>query len=186
MISLALVACDVQLPIDETHSLSELLVLAQQPDAAPVAGATFWVANDRETVRRLQHQDAFNQLYAELRFPIGALGTIDGQPVATTDSVLITVEPRTGAYGLSLGPSGLTFTSGGRPSVTFAYGRYGDLSIADGSSYTSRDAFANALDVWEEIGFDRWRIASRSGAAGLDAVSASIAAAGEIVLAAPR
>jgi len=179
-------SCDIQLPVNETHSLDELLVVQRQATAPAVPGATFWVANDRTTVRQLQHQDAFNQLFAEVRFVAGALEALDGQPVGPTDSVLVTVEPRAGVYGLAIGPSGLTFASGSRPSVLFSFGRYGDLSVADGSSYTSRDAYANALDIWEEIGFDRWQVASRSSAAGIDAVSASIAAGGEVVLAAPR
>jgi len=182
----AMSSCDIQLPVNETHSLDELLVVQRQATAPAVLGATFWVANDRATVRRLQHQDAFNQLFAEIRFAPGALAALDGQPVGPTDSVLVTVEPSAGVYGLAIGPSGLTFASGSRPSVLFSFGRYGDLSVADGSSYTSREAYANALDIWEEIGFDRWQVASRSSAAGIDAVSASIVAAGEVVLAALR
>lgn len=161
-------------------------MLGLQPGSPAVPAVQSWVVNSRLTVLRLQHADAFNQLYAEVRFPPGALASLDGQPLAAGDSLLVTLRARAGGYGLTIAPAGVEFTSGSRPSVLFSYGRYGDLSVADGTSYASRDAYADALDVWRETGLDRWTVASGSGSAGLDAVGAVLVDGSEILVAAPR
>jgi hypothetical protein len=183
----AAAACEnVAIPTTETRSLSELVVLGIQPGSPSVPVVQGWIVNSRLTVLRLHHDDAFNQLYAEVRFPQGALTSVDGQVVAADDSVFVTLQAHASGYGLTVSPTSLAFTAGSRPSVTFSYGRYGDLSVADGTAYPSRDAYADALDVWQEAGLDRWSVAIGSGPAGLDAVTAFLADGSELVVAAPR
>ncbi len=181
-------ACgDLNLPSDTTRSSDELLVLQLQSSAPPVADAGFYVSNARLTIQRLQHNDPFNTLYAELRFPRGALESLNGQPLAPDDSVLVSVLPRSDAFGLVLSPTGLEFAAGARPSVTFSYARYGDLGVTDTSgAYPSRAAYAAALRLWREVTPDLWDEVDGSGPAGTDAVAGTLAVPGEFVVAASR
>jgi hypothetical protein len=184
---LGAVACSDLGPVeDATVSTQELLVLPRQAGTPTVAQSSFFVLNNATTVRRLLHADAFNTLYLELRFPNGSLGSLNGQAVAAADSVLVTVQPRAGGYGLVLSPNGLEFTSA-RPAATLSFAQYGDLSVADGSAtYASRSAYADALALWFEITPGRWHRVSGSGFDGGDAVTGPIAEPGTYVVAAPR
>jgi hypothetical protein len=162
---------------------ADLVVLGLAPTAPAPAPAVFYVSNARTTIRAVRHPDAFNTLYLELQFEPGALASLDGAPLGAGDSVLITVTPLAGAYGFTLSPAGLVFAEGAAPAALFAYARYADPSVADGV-FASREAYVNALDVWAEVGSDRWDVASGSGPAGVDEVRASIEAAGRYRLAA--
>ncbi len=184
---LGAVACGDLGPVEDTTlSTQELLLLATQAGTPAVSQSSFFVPNDATTVRRLLHADAFNTLYLELRFPSGALRSLNDQPVAADDSVLVTAQPRSGAYGLVLSPNRMEFTSA-RPAATFSFALYGDLAVADGStSYASRSAYADALALWFEITPGRWRRVTGSGFDGGDAVTGQIAESGTYVVAAPR
>ncbi|HET7039706.1 MAG TPA: hypothetical protein VFH97_07450, partial [Gemmatimonadales bacterium] len=119
-------------------------------------------------------------------FPEGCLSRLNGQQLSVDDSVLVTVEPRTGGYGLVLSPAGLEFTLE-TPTVTFFYGRYADLSIIDGEpSFPDEASYLDALEVWEEASLGRWRVARSSGPAGVDAIAAALDAPGELLVAAAR
>lgn len=183
----ATVACeDLSFP-GATVATDDLVVLAQAADAPAPGTASFWVTNAATRVRSLRHPDAFNTLYLELRFPAGSLDQLDGQPLGADDSVLVTVEPLAGGYGFSLSPDGLTFAAGAQPAALFAFGRYGDASVADGEpSFPDREAYLAALEVWRDVGLDAWSVARGSSAAGVDAMSASLDAAGRYWLAAAR
>ena len=179
-------ACGDLGPVEDTTlSTQELLVLPTQASAPTVSPSSFFVPNSGTTVRRLLHADAFNTLYLELRFPSGSLGSLNDQPVAAGDSVLVTAQPRLGGYGLVLSPGGVEFTSV-RPAATFSFALYGDLTVADGSGYASRADYAAALALWFEITPGRWRRVSGSGFDGADAVSGAVAEPGTYVVAAPR
>jgi hypothetical protein len=184
---LGAVACGDLGPVeDATLSTQELLVLPTQAGTPAVSQSSFFVPNNATTVRRLLHADASNTFYLELRFPSGSLRSMNDQPVAADDSVLVTAQPRSGAYGLVLSPSGMEFTSA-RPAATFSFARYGDLSVADGSAtYASRSEYADALALWFEITPGRWRRVSGSAFDGADAVTGPIAEPGTYVVAAPR
>lgn len=186
LLALALGACTDVLPTDgRTVASADLVVLPQDPAAPPPASAAFWVPNGRTVTHSLYHPDPQSNLYARLTFPAGSLVSLDGTPLGTSDSVLVTVTPRAGGYGITLSPSGLALSERAAPSVLFAFGRYGDPDAAAGA-YPDRDAFLAALEVWEEVGFDRWGVAAGSGPAGVDEVRGIIGAPGRLWLAAER
>ncbi len=183
-----LAACtDVIAPGGRTLSTAELLILAQQSGAPTPSTVSFWVFNERAVARVLSHADPTLTPYGETDFPAGSLASLNGQALGPEDSVFVTVSPRTGGYGMTIEPVGVTFTNGFRPTIGLFFARYGDFSVADGSpTYASREAYARALDIWQRVGVDLWSEAPNSRATGSDEVSASPEAAGEFVLAAPR
>ncbi len=165
---------------------SDLLVLPLQASAPPPGGTSFYVSNSRATSRNLIHSDGFNTLFARLEFPSGSLGSLDGRVLGLSDSVLVTVSPEPGVYGVRVGPTGLRFASLGRPLLTFSYARYGNLNVALGSTrYPDAAAYARALEVWRESALDRWTSVGGSGTAGTE-LRASLQEAGTYVAAAPR
>lgn len=167
-----------------TADLVALPVVSGTPQATP---ATFWVSNRTPVVRALRHPDAFNTLYLEFRFPAGCLSSLNGQPLTTDDSVLVTVSPRPGGYGFTLSPNGLVFTLASTPSVVVSYGRYADPSVADGvPTYPDRASYLAALEIWEEVTVDRWRVARGSSVTGVDELSAAVDAPGAFLVAARR
>lgn len=175
------------LPGGQSLSTAELLILPQQAGTPAPPPISFAVSNTSTTVRVLAHPDPQLTPYGEISFPAGSLASLDGVSLGPDDVVMVSVTPRSGAYGLTLSPTGLVFTSSFRPTITLLFARYGDFSVADGSStYPSHDAYATALDLWEETGLDRWRVATGSRASGTDQVSATAQAGGAFVLAAPR
>lgn len=185
--ALAVAACeDISLPGGGTVALADLVVLPEQAAAPAVAGASFWVYNDQPVTHTLRYQDAQLTEYLEIRFPEGCLSRLNDQQLTVDDSVLVTVQPRPGAYGLVLSPSGLEFTLE-TPTVTFFYGRYADLSIVQGEpSFPDEAAYLDALEVWEEAALGRWSVARGSGSAGVDAIAAAVDAPGELLVAAAR
>ena len=182
------VGCDeITVPTDVTLSGSELLFLPLQAGAPPPSPASFYVANSDPLVYRVLHPDAFNSLYVEIRFPRGALAALNGAALGPDDSVRVTLEPVSGAYGVTLRPAGLDFASGGSPTVTFSIAAYGDLSAADDSpTYASRLEYAEALTFWEDVGIDRWQRVSGSGFTAGDVVNGRLPAPGTYRVAAPR
>jgi hypothetical protein len=185
--ALAAAACeDVTLPGGGTVATADLVILPEQASAPAVSGESFYVRNNQPTTRVLRYQDASLNEYLEIRFPEGCLSRLNGQQLSVDDSVLVTVEPRTGGYGLVLSPAGLEFTLE-TPTVTFFYGRYADLSIIDGEpSFPDEASYLDALEVWEEASLGRWRVARSSGPAGVDAIAAALDAPGELLVAAAR
>ncbi len=183
----SVIACgDLDLNGDVTLSTDQLLVLPSQAGAPAVPLASFSVPNPDIVVRRLEHLDPFNTLYMEIRFPEGSLASLNGQPLTATDTVTITIEPRAGGYGMTVSPRGVAFASGATPSVTFAFARYGDLSVANGSQYATPVAYAAALALWFEVTPGRWRRVSGSGPVPTDAVASPLPEPGTYVIAAPR
>jgi hypothetical protein len=184
VVAIAAAACvDVTLPEDATVSTADLVVLPLDAAAPPPQPASFYVTNAAAAVRTLRHPDAFNTLYLELRFAAGGIASLNGQPVGPADSVLVTVTPLAAGYGFTLAPAGLTFTPGIQPTALLSFGRYGDASMADGL-FTSRDAYVAALDIWTEVGVERWSVARNSVATGIDEVRATVEAPGRFRLAA--
>ncbi|MDH3457382.1 MAG: hypothetical protein OER90_11135 [Gemmatimonadota bacterium] len=177
---------DLVIDNDVTLSTSELLILGMQPAGGSIGVGSAYVRNDRETFVRLQHSDAFRTLYAEVRFPIGAITSLNGQPIGPGDSVLVALDPEPGRYGVTLSPAGLVLGSA-VPRVTFSFATYGDFSVADGSStYPSRTAYANALTLWFETTIGRWQRVSGSSFTGTDAVAGPLREPGRYLVAAPR
>lgn len=178
---------DTGVTATETLATSELLFLRQQANAPAPATTRFFVVNARETRRRVLHPDPFNNPYAEVVFPAGSLESLNGAPIGPGDSVEVTVQPRSGEYGLVLSPGGLEFSAAASPTATFFYGRYGDLSVADASAtYPDASAYAAALDLWAEVNLDRWRRTTGTGPSGTDAVTGRLSEAGVVAIAAPR
>lgn len=164
---------------------ADLVMLPLAPSAPAPAPTTFVVRNATGTVRRVLHPDPFNTLFVELSFPAGSLASLGGVPLLANDSVTVTVTPLSGLYGFTLSPAQLVFARGSEPTARLVYAEYGDLAAGAGS-YASPSEFAAALDLWFEIGVDRWRRTAGSGPAGLDAVAGRLAEAGTFVVAAPR
>jgi hypothetical protein len=182
------IACeDVGPPGDVTVPTSDLVILPLAANAPVPFPLTFYAYNGKPTVQHLDHPDQFNTVYLELQFPAGCLSSLNGTALSITDSLLVTVQPRADGYGFTLSPSGLVFTLGNTPSVTFSFGRYADPSVADTiPGFADRQAYLAALDVWQEVTVGRWRTARGSSVAGVDEVAAAVDAPGEFVLAAQR
>lgn len=183
-----LAACeDLASPGDELRDTADLLILPLSAQAPAPQSTSFWVSNARPTVRRISHADQFNTPFLEFEFPEGSLATLAGSPLGANDSVLVTVDPRGGTYGFSLSPANLRFQQGADPTVTFFFGLYGDASVAGSSpTYAGAADYVAALDIWQEVGIDLWRVADGSAATASDVVAATVTSAGEHVLAAPR
>lgn len=182
---LLLAACEDLTVPGGTLAGADLLMLPLGAGAPAPASASFYVSNARSTARNLIHNDGFNTLFARIQFPTGALSTLDGTTLGPNDSVLVTLSADAGVYGVRLSPEGLRFTTAGRPTLTFSYVRYGDLSVASGSRYADQTAYASALDVWRETSFDRWSDTRAAGTA-LSDVTTSLPQAGHYAVAAPR
>jgi hypothetical protein len=182
-----LAACeDLQIPGTDVPG-SDLIVLPQQTGTPEVPAATFFAVNSRTVSRSLRHTDNVATLFADLRFPAGSLASLDGATLGPNDSVRVTVTADPDTYGISVSPDGLVFTAGARPMLTLSYARYGDLQAGLASSrYPDVVSYAAALDMWREVGFDRWSVAAGSTNTGQDAVSASLSDGGRYIVAAPR
>lgn len=162
-------------------------MLPQQAGTPAPSAATFYVVNSRTVARTLRHTDNALTVFADLEFPSASLASLDGTTLGPDDSVRVTVTPDVGLYGVSLSPAGLTFSAGARPTLTLSYARYGNLSAGLGSSrYADAQTYAAALDVWREVGLDRWSRAAGSAATRSDVVTARISAGGRYTVAAPR
>lgn len=184
--ALAAACVDLTIPGDRVLDGADLLPLPQMAAAPAPASVSFYVSNARSELRRVLHPDAFNSLYLQVEFPASALASLNGTPLGPGDSVLVTLTPEPGAYGVSLDPAGLEFASGRGPTATFVYAAYGDLSVADGSaSYASRAAYAAALGIWEDVGPDRWQEVAGS-SPGNETVTARLPSPGTYRVAAPR
>jgi hypothetical protein len=184
----ALAACETAGgPVDTTVPTADLVVLPLAAGAPAPGTTSVYVSNAHATFATLRHPDAFNTVYLELEFPAACLSSLNGTPLTVTDSLLVTVEPRTGGYGFTLSPSGLVFTLGNTPAVTFSFARYADASVADTvPGFADRQAYLAALDVWQEATVGRWRVARGSSSSGVDEIGAGVDAPGEFVLAAAR
>jgi len=138
-------------------------------------------------VRRLTHADGFNTPFLELRFPANALTELAGTQLTQSDSVRVTVTPKSGMYGFTLTPNNMTFAGSNPPVATFFFGLYGDASVAETTpTYAGSADYVAALDVWEEVTIDLWRVVHGSAAAGVDVIAGSLESPGQFVLAAPR
>jgi hypothetical protein len=169
-----------------TLSTGDLVVLRQQVGAPAPGSASFYVSNTRQVVRSLRHSDGSLTLFAELQFPPGSLASWEGMPLGPNDSILVTVRPEQGIYGVRITPEGIRFSRAPSPTLRFSYARYGDLSVASGSSrYSGPDAYAEALEIWREVGKERWSSAGGSGSPGTD-IRATIPEGGRYLVAAPR
>ena len=178
---------DVLNPEDQVLAGSELLVLGQQATAPAPQAATFWVLNSTTSAHTVLHADEFNTPFLTVTFPPGCLRSVGSQSVGQADSVLVTIQPSARRYRFTLAPTDLVLTTACRATARLSFGRYGDLGVADGSStYLDRGAYAAALDLWWEVGPDRWRMAPESGPAGNEAVAGILEAGGTYILAAPR
>jgi hypothetical protein len=167
-------------------SIADLIVLSQQPNAPAPVPVSFWVFNSRQSVIRINHPDNFNTLYLELTFPANSLTSLDGAPLSATDSLFFTVDPRPGAYGFTLSPSGIVFSAGSTPTAALSFAVYGDASAGGASpSYAGNAEYVAALQIWREATIDQWEVASGSRAVGVDEVRASVELSGRFVLAAP-
>jgi hypothetical protein len=177
---------DALLPTGDTVPTEELIVLALQATAPPVEPVSFYATNARLTVRTLRHDDASNTAFVEVRFPPGSLSSLDGRPLSADDSVLVTIEPQSGRYGFRVLPSGLAFALDNTPEATFFFARYADLSVADGTArYPTHNDYVAALDIWQEVDIELWRVAKGSSPTS-SGVGAAIDEPGEYTAAARR
>ena len=102
--------------------------------------------------------------------------SLAGQSLGQGELASVTTAPTSGLYGFTLSPSSLILTDGCGSTAKFSFGRYADLSVADGSStYLDRAAYAAALELWRETGPDRWVIVPQSGPSGNDGMLTALA-----------
>ncbi len=160
-------------------------MLALSNGGQPPADLSFYVSNARTTIRSLIHNDGFNTTFATVSFPAGSLASLDGAPLGAGDSVQVTLTADAAIYGLHLAPQGLRFATGARPTLTFSYAKYGDLSAAIGTRYADQAAYAAALGVWNEGALGLWSNVGTAGSPGTD-VGGSLLQGGHYVAAAPR
>ncbi|UCD23285.1 MAG: hypothetical protein JSW51_09530 [Gemmatimonadota bacterium] len=178
---------DLTEPVDTLLSTADLLILPLQAGAPDPGSASFWVNNAQRSTHRLIHADAVNNPYLEVTFPVGSLLSLNGVSLGSSDSVLVTVDSRSGQYGFNISPNGLAFRDDSAPTVRFFFAWYADASIADASDkYQTPSDYAEALDIWWETTVDLWRVAAGSRPDGTDIFAATVDAAGDYVLAAPR
>ncbi len=145
------------------------------------------VSNAAASAHQLVHDDPFNTLYLEIRFPAGAFESVDGVPVAADGVVDITVQARAGGYGFTLSPAGLRFTAGRTPTVVLSFGQYASFAVADGSPrYPTRIAYQEALALWYEVTPARWTLVGGSGVQGVDELGGPVNGPGTYLVAAPR
>jgi hypothetical protein len=115
------------------------------------------VRNDRLETFRIFHSDSMGTLFAEFRFTPHSIVRAGGVTVCDTCTVLVTVTPLAGRYGIAVGPPTLVFSATGSPTVTFSYGVYGDLSVHDSSArYATAAEYSAALAIWYERSPGRW------------------------------
>lgn len=184
-LALLLAACeDLNLPGGGVAT-ADLLILPLQSGTPAPGGLSFYVYNQSTTTRSLIHSDGFNTVFASITFPSGSLASLDGVALGAGDSVLVTLSPDPGTYGMHLAPDGLRFASLGRPALTFSYARYGDFSVAAGSRYPDPAAYAEALGLWRESSLDAWASLTSTGNAGTS-VTASLSQGGHYLVAALR
>lgn len=186
---LATASCEDVLAPLESVATSDLLILPLQSTAPAPATVSRRIAVGGPTTQviALTHQDQFLTPFAEVTFPPGSIVALNGAALGSGDSVLVTVQARGGEYGVTVSPSGLEFSGNNPPSVRFRYGRYGDFSVIQGSpTYADPQAYAAALEVWDEATLGRWRMAPGSGPSGTDAVGASLTGPGSVLVAARR
>jgi hypothetical protein len=186
-LSLLTSCSDLTPPLDEVFGIADLLILLQQSNAPAPTAKTFWVANSRQTIVRINHPDNFNTLFLELEFPAQSITSLNGAPLSATDSLRITVDPRSAEYGFVLSPPGVVFTAGSTPAATFSFSVYGDAGASNNpATYESSAEYVAALRIWREVTVDEWQIALNSSITGVDEIGARLETSGRFVLAAPR
>lgn len=184
MLALLLAACE-DLNFPGGVPASDLIILPLSSSAPAPAGLSFYVSNARTTARNLIHNDGFPTTFASVSFPAGSLASLDGVALTASDSVLVTLTVDAGIYGVHLAPDGLRFASPARPTLTFSYAKYGDLTVAAGSQYPDPGAYAEALEIWHEGGLDLWTAVGSSGSPGTT-VGTGLSQGGHYLAAAPR
>ncbi|MCZ6758765.1 MAG: hypothetical protein O7D29_00095 [Gemmatimonadetes bacterium] len=186
ILSVASGCSDALLPGSTTLSSAELLVLPVQSTAPPPTDVSFFVSNSRVVERTIRHDDTFGTPFARISFPRGSLSELSGQQLTADDSVLVTVSPIPGSYGVTITPIGLRFSSTA-PTLSFSAAVYGDFeAVSTSTRYADADDYLSSSEIWEEVALDTW--SARNSVVSLvgTSVSGSITRGGDHVQAAAR
>lgn len=174
-------------PTPTVMAEDDLLFLAVQASAPSTGVSTFTVNTGQAVTHRTLHNDAFRTQFLEIAFPPNPVVEIGTQAVAPGEAVDITVRPEAARYAATIEPSQITFDERDPPTLRFTFGRYGDRSVADGSTrYPTRAAYGAALRLWVQVGAGQWERIDASFTDGPDAVAARINTSGHYAVAAPR
>jgi hypothetical protein len=168
--------------------LSALLALPRNDATfAPTSPITFSVRNNLLSTFTIRHPDASSTLFATFTFAPHSIVSVNNVVLADTSTVLVTVTLAPGQYGFTVSPANMVFNIAGEPTVTVAYGAYGDLSVyTQTSTYPSAAAYEQALNLWRENTPDHWLLGRNSGHVNPDTVASALETPGRYLIAAPR
>jgi hypothetical protein len=168
--------------------LSALLALPRNDSPfAPPSPVTFSVRNNLLSTFTIRHPDASSTLFATFTFAPHSIVSVNNVVLADTSTVAVTVTLTPGQYGFTVSPANMVFNIAGEPTVTVAYGTYGDLSgYTQTSTYPSAAAYEQALNLWRENTPDHWLLGRNSGHVNPDTVASALETPGRYVIAAPR
>ena len=167
--------------------LSALLVLPRVDSIFAPSAAQFDYHNNRLNMFSIHHPDGSNTLFASYSFASHSIVSVNNVILADTSTVTVTVILTPDLYGFTVSPAGMIFNSAGGPTLTVAYGKYGDFSVYSQSpKYASTAAYEQALGLWRELSPDHWVPGRNSGHAGADTVASALESPGRYVIAALR
>ena len=116
-------------PAERGVPLSALLVLPRVDSIYAPSPGLFDYHNNALNTFFIRHPDGSNTLFATYSFTSHSIVSVNNVILADTSTVLLTVTLTPDVYGFGVSPAGMVFNSAGEPTVTVAYGTYGDFSV---------------------------------------------------------
>jgi len=167
--------------------LGALLVLPRIDSTFAPAPTTFFYHNNVLNTFTFQHPDGPRTLFATFTFAPHSIVAANGKILADTSTVFVNVSPTPGEYGFTLSPSSMVLNISGEPTVTVAYGTYGDFSVFSQSpKYATAPDYEQALALWRENTADHWVPGRNSAHVGTNTVTSALESPGRYVIAAPK
>ena len=134
--------------------LSALLVLPRVDSIYAPSPGQIDYQNNRLNMFSIRHPDGSNTLFATYSFTSHSIVSVNNVILADTSTVRVTVTLTAGVYGFTVSPAGMVFNSAGEPTVTVAYGTYGDFSVYSQSpKYPTATDYEQALGMYESAQF---------------------------------
>ena len=174
-------------PAERGVPLSALLVLPRVDSIYAPSPGLFDYHNNALNTFFIRHPDGSNTLFATYSFTSHSIVSVNNVILADTSTVPVTVTLTAGVYGFTVSPAGMVFNSAGEPTVTVAYGTYGDFSVYRQSpKYATATDYEQALALWRENTADHWVPGRNSAHVGTNTVTSALETPGRYVIAAPR
>src|SRR5256885_6442494 len=135
----------------------------------------------------IRHPDGSNTLFATYSFTSHSIVSVNNVILADTSTVRVTVTLTAGVYGFTVSPAEMVFNSAGEPTVTVAYGTYGDFSVYSQSpKYANATDYEQALALWREKNAGHRGPGRHSAHVGTNTPTSAPGAPGRDLVAAPR